>query len=66
MSDVVKALAALCDLTDVQRERWVDHRIVGMSLRKIAERDGVKQMAVWTSVTTADAKLALWQARAVA
>ncbi len=52
------ALARLLVLTDVQRERWVDHRIVGLTCAQIAERDGVTKNAVWLSVTKSDELLA--------
>ena len=52
------AFARLLLLSDVQRERWVDVRIVGLTCAQVAERDGVTKNAVWLSVTKSDEVLA--------
>lgn len=48
------AFARLLLLTDVQRERWVDVRIVGLTCAQVAARDGLTRKAVWPSVKRAD------------
>lgn len=62
MSDLawtpLDAFARLLLLTDVQRERWVDVRIVGLTCAQVAERDGITKNAVWLSVRKADELLA--------
>lgn len=57
-SPVVDALTGLLLLTDVQRERWIDVRIVGMTLSQVAARDGVTRGAIWLSVKKSDEILA--------
>lgn len=52
------AFARLLLLSDVQRERWVDVRIVGLTCAQVAVRDGVTKNAVWLSVTKSDELLA--------
>lgn len=54
----LEALARLLVLTDVQRERWVDVRIVGLTCAQVAARDGVSKNAVWLTVRKADELLA--------
>lgn len=62
----VDALTALLVLTDVQRERWVDVRFLGLSYETVAERDGVTPAAVWMSVQKADRLLGLVDERVAA
>ena len=52
------AFARLLLLTDMQRERWVDVRIVGLTCAQVAERDGITKSAVWLTVKKADEILA--------
>lgn len=52
------AFARLLLLSDVQRERWVDVRIVGLTCAQVAARDGISKNAVWLSVRKADELLA--------
>ena len=52
------AFTRLLLLTDVQRERWVDVRIVGLTCAQVAARDGLSKKAVWLSVKKADSILA--------
>lgn len=60
------AFARLLLLTDLQRERWVDVRLVGLTCAQVAERDGVTKNGVWMSVRKADDILAGHQERAAA
>lgn len=60
------AFARLLLLSDVQRERWVDVRIVGLSCAQVAARDGLTKNAIWLSVRKADEILAGHQERAAA
>lgn len=60
------AFSRLLLLTDVQRERWVDVRIVGLSCQQVAARDGLTKNAIWLSVRKADEILAGHQERAAA
>lgn len=63
MDPYVDAITTLAVLTDVERERWYDHRILGLSRETIGARDGVTASAVWISVDKAEKKLAAAQAR---
>lgn len=56
--EAVDAMVSLAVLTDIERERWYDHRILGLSREQIGARDGVTASAVWITVDKADRKLA--------
>lgn len=62
--EAVDAMVALTVLTDLERERWYDHRIVGLSREQIGARDGVTASAIWITVDKADRKLAAARGRA--
>ena len=49
--------SALTQLTDKQRRRFIDHYIVGMSVKEIADAEGVKQQSVRESIDKAVAQL---------
>lgn len=57
MNDALETLIALGNLTALQRERWIDHRIVGLSLGTVAQRDGVTRSAIQIAVEKADAHI---------
>lgn len=55
---VIDALVELAELTPEQRERWFDHRMLGLTLERIAERDGITRGAIWNTIQKADRHLA--------
>ena len=65
-SEPLDAFTRLLLLTDVQRERWVDHRLVGLTCAQIAARDGVGRNAVSRTVRNADIILAGHRQKAAA
>lgn len=52
--DPLEAFVRLLLLTPLQRERWVDHRVVGLTHKQIADRDGISRSAVYLSIKHAD------------
>ena len=60
MSEVPESLAvfaALATLTEKQREALIDHDLIGLSLRTIAERDGIHRSAIEQHVSLGRARL---------
>lgn len=55
--DPLEAFCRLLLLTDLERELWVDNRIVGVPLSTLALREGVSKQAISLRVNTAQRKL---------
>jgi len=51
------ALTRLLVLTDDERELFVDNRLVGISIERLGEREGVTKQAISLRLQKIDAKL---------
>ena len=52
-----QAYQALSTLTEVQRRRYIQHHVDGLTLREIAEKEGISFIAVFYSIGLAEKKI---------